>query len=77
VPSPDYNRLAFHVVSGNREILQFRGDPHRDGSYAQFRVPPLQIGPRLLAIIDSLDEVIPRHLAGRGDGLMLAAHRTR
>ncbi len=77
VPSPDFNRLAYHVTAGDREILEFRGDPLRDDSYMPFRVPPLQIGPRLLAVIDSLDQVIPRHLARGGDGLMLATRRVR
>jgi hypothetical protein len=43
VPSPDFNRLAYHVSVGNREILEFRGDPLRDDSYASFRVPRFRL----------------------------------
>jgi hypothetical protein len=74
VPSPDFNRLAYRHAEGRREILEFRGDPVRSDRYSMFRIPPLEIGPRLLALIDSLDERVPQHLT-RGAGLMLAARR--
>lgn len=73
VPSPDFNRLAYRHTAGDREILEFRGDPIRNDHYSTFLVPPLEIGPRLLSVIDSLDEAIPRHLARGAAGLMLAA----
>lgn len=77
VPSPDFNRLAYRHTAGDREILEFRGDPSRDDRYSTFRIPPLETGPRLLAVIDSLAEHIPLHgLSGSG-GLMLAARRPR
>jgi hypothetical protein len=75
VPSPDFNRIAYHVASGDREILEFRADPSRDDHYSTFRVPPLEIGPRLLAVIDSLAEHIPRHVIRGVEGLMLARRR--
>ena len=44
--------------------------------YSMFRIRPLEIGPRLLALIDSLDDKVPKHLT-RGAGLMLASRRGR
>jgi hypothetical protein len=76
IPSPDFNRIAYRVASGDREILEFRGDPSRDDRYASFRVPPLDIGPRLLAVIDSLHEHVPPHLVRGAEGLMMARRRT-
>ena len=75
VPSPDFNRIAYRVASGDREVLEFRGDPSRDDRYSTFRVPPLEIGPRLLAVIDSLAEHIPPHVIRGADGLMMARRR--
>jgi hypothetical protein len=75
IPSPDFNRIAYHVSSGGREILEFRGDPSREDRYATLRVPALEIGPRLLAVIDSLEEHVPPHLARGAGGLMLARRR--
>lgn len=77
LPSPDFNRLAYRRTAGDREILEFRGDPFRDDRYSTFRVPPLEIGPRLLSIIDSLEEAIPLHLVRGTVGLMLAARPAR
>jgi hypothetical protein len=73
VPSPDFNRLAFRRIAGNREILEFRGDPIRDDHFSIFRVPPLEIGPRLLSVIDALHEGIPLPLVRGAEGLMLMA----
>src|SRR6202140_3182099 len=44
VPSPDFNRLAYRTKTGNKESLEFRGDPLRDDRYSSFRIPPLDIG---------------------------------
>jgi hypothetical protein len=77
VPSPDFNRIAYRTKSGNRERLEFRGDPLREDRYSTFRVPPLEIGPRLLAIIDSLQEPIPPHLIRDAAGLVTASRWTR
>lgn len=75
IPSPDFNRIAYRRIAGEREILEFRGDPSRDDRYSTFRVPPLEIGPRLLTVIDSLEEHIPLHVIRGAAGLMLAARR--
>jgi hypothetical protein len=77
IPSPDFNRIAYRVTSGNREILEFRGDPLREDRYSSFRVPPLEIGQRLLAMIDSLAEHIPPRVIRGDSGLMLARRRTQ
>jgi hypothetical protein len=77
VPSPDFNRIAYRRTAGDREILEFRGDPAQDDRYSRFRVPPLEIGPRLLSMIDALQEHVPVQAIGGGDGLMLAVRRGR
>lgn len=77
LPSPDFNRLAYRRTAGDREILEFRADPVRNDRYSTFRVPPLEIGPRLLTVIDSLEEHIPLHVVRGAGDLMLAARRTR
>jgi hypothetical protein len=75
VPSPDFNRIAYRVTSGDRVRLEFRGDPSREDRYSTFRVPPLEIGLRLLAVIDSLKEHIPMHVIRGTEGLMMARRR--
>ncbi len=75
IPSPDFNRIAYRNAAGNREILEFRGDPIREDRYSGFRISPLEIGPRLLTTIDSLQEHIPLHAIGGAAGLMLGARR--
>ncbi len=77
IPSPDFNRIAYRRAGGDREILEFRGDPSRDDRYSRFRVPPLEIGPRLLSVIDGLQEHVPLHAIGGPAGLMLGARRRR
>jgi hypothetical protein len=77
VPSPDFNRLVYRHAQRDRTILEFRGHPSKQDRYSSFRVPPLEIGPRLLAVIDSLEEKIPLHAVGGADGLMLGARRSR
>lgn len=75
IPSPDFNRIAYRVKSGDREILEFRGDPTSEDRYSAFRVPPLELGPRLLAVIDSLGHHIPPQLVHGSEGLMMARRR--
>ena len=77
VPSPAFNRIAYRHASPGREVLEFRADPSRDDRFSTFRVPPLEIGPKLLAIIESLHEQIPLHAIGGSAGLVLGARRTR
>jgi hypothetical protein len=75
IPSPDFNRIAYRVATGDREILEFRADPTRDDRYSTYRVPALELGPRLLAVIDSLAEHIPPQVIHGADGLMMARRR--
>jgi hypothetical protein len=75
VPSPDFNRIAYRTSSRGRQILEFRADPSKADRFSQFRVPPLEIGPRLLTIIDSLHEHIPLHAIGGSSALVLGARR--
>lgn len=50
VPSPDFNRLAYHVASGrDHEALEFRASPTRDDVFTPFRVPPADLGRMLVA----------------------------
>ena len=75
VPSPDFNRLAYRQAARGREVLAFRGDPKRPDRYTPFLVPPLELGPRLLSVIDALEEPIPHQLLGSGLGLMVGHRR--
>jgi hypothetical protein len=77
LPSPDFNRIVYRRTVKKREILEFRGNPSRDDRYSRFRVPPLEIGPRLLSMIDALHEHVPLPAIGGPAGLMLAARRSR
>jgi len=76
LPSTYFNRLAYKHIDGDREILAFRGDPGRNDSYSKFRVPPLELGPRLLSFIDSNQQRIPPDFVTGTSGLMGAARRT-
>jgi hypothetical protein len=75
IPSPDFNRLAYRVTVGERIQLEFRAYPSRDDRFSDFRVPPLEIGPRLLTLIDSLPEHIAPQVVEGAEGLMLARRR--
>ena len=75
IPSPDFNRIAYRAETGDRVQLEFRGDPSREDRYATFRVAPLEVGPHLLAVIDSLEQHVPPHLIRGDGGLMLARRR--
>jgi hypothetical protein len=56
VPAPDFNRLTSHAPArGGRKIeLHFRAHPKGNDAFAPFRTETRDVGPRLLAIIDSL-----------------------
>ena len=81
--------LARHVVHAElrmsrrphagrgKEVLEFRAYPSRADKFSHFRVPPLEIGPRLLSMIDSLHEHIPLPAIGGTAGLVLGVRRTR
>ena len=75
VPSPDFNRLTYRVVTRERVILEFRGDSERKDRFSPFRLPPLEIGPRLLSLIDSLEQKIPSELVRGSSGFMLARRK--
>jgi hypothetical protein len=77
VPSPNFNRLVYRTGSRGKEILEFRADPVREDKFSSFRVPPLEIGPRLLAVIDSLPEHVAPPAIGGSAGLVLGARRRR
>jgi hypothetical protein len=77
VPSPDFNRLVYRTRGPRQEILQFRAYPSREDRFSSFRVPPLDVGPRLLAVIDSLQEHIPLPAIDGPAGLLLGARRPR
>ena len=51
IRSPDFNRLAYRIVGGGREILEFRGRPSGDDAFGTFRIDPMQIGPTLKTCI--------------------------
>ena len=56
VPAPDFNRLTTHSPArGGREIeLHFRAYPDRDDAYAPFRLDTVDLGQRLMKLIDAL-----------------------
>ena len=54
IRSPDFNRLAYRMVDGAREILEFRGRPNGDDAFSTFQIDPLQIGPTLMTCIREL-----------------------
>src|ERR1700682_4430169 len=53
ISSTDFNRTAYHVPSEDRDILESQGAQSPETRSATFGVPPLEIGPHLLAVIDS------------------------
>lgn len=56
IPSADFNRLAYRGKGrrGKGLELQFMASPTRNDHWSPFRCGRLDLGPRLLAIIDSL-----------------------
>jgi hypothetical protein len=77
IPSPDFNRLVYRTNPAGKEILEFRADPLRNDKFSDYRVPPLEIGPRLLTVIDSLDEHVPLPAIGGSAGLVFGSRRSR
>ncbi|MEA2657348.1 MAG: hypothetical protein QOI23_2713, partial [Chloroflexota bacterium] len=73
----DFNRLVYRHEANGREHLAFRGNPKRPDRFTPFLVPPLELGPKLLSVIDALQEPVPRNLLGAGEGLMVARSRSR
>lgn len=66
VPSADFNRLTYRGKStrGKGIELQFMASPTRPDKWSGFRLPRLELGPRLLAIADSLPVGKPPRVAG-------------
>ncbi len=56
VPAPDFNRLTSRAPArGGREVeLHFRAHPDRDDAFTPFRTQTIDVGPRLLDIINAL-----------------------
>ena len=72
VPSPDFNRLADRRVIGAREIVHFFGSPEKEDRWSPYRVPPLELGARLLQVIDAQEVPLPKHLRSGAEGVLLA-----
>ena len=54
VPSPDFNRLAYHTTEKGHEVLEFRAYPDRKDKFSAFQVDPLQLGPALMSTITAM-----------------------
>jgi hypothetical protein len=53
VPSPDFNRLAYHTATAGTEVLEFRASPEARDNFAPFRVDPIRVGLALVTRIES------------------------
>jgi hypothetical protein len=51
ISSADFNRLAYRIVEGGREILEFHGRPSGDDAFSTFRIDAMKIGPMLIDCI--------------------------
>ena len=51
IGSSDFNRLAYRIVDGGREVLEFRGKPSGDDAFQNFLIDPMQIGPAIITSI--------------------------
>jgi hypothetical protein len=56
VPSPDFNRLSYRGAGrrGKGVELQFMASPTRPDRWSAFRCERMELGPRLINLIDSL-----------------------
>ncbi len=66
VPSADFNKHAYRGVGrrGKGIELQFMASPTRDDRWSDFRCTRVELGPRLMAIVDSLPTRHPPRIAG-------------
>ena len=67
VPSVDFNRLSYRGAGrrGKGLELQFMASPTRSDRWAPFRCARLDLGPRLIALVDSLPAgSSPPHVLG-------------
>ena len=76
VPSKDFNRLCYTVREHGHDVLEFRAHPDRDDRWAGYRVPALDLGSHLIAVIDALTEKIPPDFLDETAGLMVAVRRS-
>jgi hypothetical protein len=67
IRSPDFTRLAYHIVDIGREVLEFRGRPSGNDAFSKFRIHPLQIGPALMTFMEETPKP-PQWLATLTDG---------
>ena len=51
IRSGDFSRLAYRIVEGAREVLEFRAKPTGDDNFSTFRIDAMQIGPTLITYI--------------------------
>ncbi len=51
IRSPDFNRLAYRIVEGGREVLEFRGRPTGGDAFQAFRIDPSQIGSAIVTYV--------------------------
>lgn len=51
IGSADFNRLAYRIADGGREVLEFRGKPGGDDAFQNFLIDPMQIGPAIISSI--------------------------
>lgn len=61
VPSADFNRLTYRAAGrrGKGIELEFMASPTRTDHWAPFRCTRLELGPRLIQLVDSLPAKMP------------------
>jgi hypothetical protein len=66
VPSAKFNRLTYRGAGrrGKGLELQFMASPTRQDRWSSFRCERMDLGPRLIALIDSLPAVRTPHVPG-------------
>jgi len=66
VPSRDFNRLSYRGAGrrGNGIELQFMASPTRSDRWSAFRCGRMDLGRRLIELIDSLPAVKAPHVPG-------------
>jgi hypothetical protein len=78
VPSADFNRLTYRGKGprGKGIELQFMASPVRADRWAAFRVPRLDVGPKLIEFIDRLSESAPPRVSGTHLVLRVSGRRS-
>ena len=75
VPSRHFNRLCYAIQEHGQDVLEFRAYPDRNDRWTPYRVPPSELGPHLMGVIDSLTETIPPGFLGDNGGLVVGVRR--